>query len=162
MLNSGSVTAVAPVAITLVRVDTCARQARRMRIAQKRVKRGRRMSRVLLVDNEPEGIEAMRLLLESDQHHVITALDGWEAFEQTNSRAPDIVVTDWHMPRVDGLAFCRMLRHANPNSTMPVILLSSEMPPTDRSTSLYDRYLRKPVTPDELLQLIRRLVASHG
>ena len=45
---------------------------------------------------------------------------------------------------------------------MPVILLSSEMPPTDRSTFLYDRYLRKPVALDELLQLIRRLVVSHG
>jgi DNA-binding response OmpR family regulator len=43
-----------------------------------------------------------------------------------------------------------------------LILLSSEVPPADRSTSLYDRYLRKPVTPDELLQLIRRLVASHA
>jgi CheY-like chemotaxis protein len=113
------------------------------------------MSRVLLVDDEPEAIEAMRLLLES-------ALDGWEAFEQANSRAPDIVVTDWHMPRVDGLTFCRMLRRANPDSRMPVILLSSEVPPADRATSPYNLCLRKPVTPDELLQLIRRLVASHS
>jgi CheY-like chemotaxis protein len=43
-----------------------------------------------------------------------------------------------------------------------LILLSSEVPPADRATSLYDRYLRKPVTPEELLQLIRRLVASHS
>jgi DNA-binding response OmpR family regulator len=98
----------------------------------------------------------------SPTNHVTTALDGWEAFAQANSRAPDTVVTDWHMPRVDGLAFCPMLRHANPDSRMPVILLSSEMPPTDRSTFLYDRYLRKPVALDELLQLIRRLVVSHG
>jgi two-component system, OmpR family, response regulator VicR len=120
------------------------------------------MSRVLLVDNEPEAIEVMRLVLESDQHHVTAALDGWEAFEQANSREPDMVVTDWHMPRVDGLTFCRKLPHANPASRMPVSLLFSEAPPADRTASLYDRYLRKPVTPDELLQLIRRLVASHS
>jgi hypothetical protein len=40
--------------------------------------------------------------------------------------------------------------------------MSSDVPPAGRATYLYDRYLRKPVTPDELLQLIRRLVASHG
>jgi CheY-like chemotaxis protein len=120
------------------------------------------MSRVLLMDNEPEAIEAVRLVLESDQHQVTTALDGWEAFELANSRPHDIVVTDWHMPRVDGLTFCRMLRHANPASRMPVILLSSEAPSAGRATSLYDWYMRKPVTPDQLLQLIRRLVASHG
>jgi CheY-like chemotaxis protein len=104
----------------------------------------------------------MRLELESDQHHITTALDGWEAFEQANSREPDIVVTDWHMPRADGLTFCRRLRHANPAFRMPVILLFSEAPPADRTAFLYDRYLRKPGTPDELLQLIRRLVAGHS
>ena len=95
------------------------------------------MSRVLLVDNEREEIEPLRLLLESERYHVATALDGWEAFELTNGRPPDIVVTDWHMPRVDGLTFCRMLRHANPTLRMPVILMSSEAPPADRGASLY-------------------------
>ena len=118
------------------------------------------MSRVLLVDNEPEEIEPLRLLLESERHHVAAALDGWEAFELTNGRPPDVVVTDWHMARVDGLTFCRMLRHANPTLRMPAILMSSEAPPADQGASLYDWYLRKPVSPGELLELLRRLVAG--
>jgi CheY-like chemotaxis protein len=104
----------------------------------------------------------MRLLLESAKHQVTTALDGLEAFEQATSRPPDIVVTDWHMPRVDGLMFCRMLRHANPTSGTPVILLSSDAPPADDEVFLYDWFMRKPVAPEELLQLIRRLVGSRS
>ncbi|WP_409077094.1 response regulator [Paraburkholderia sp. FT54] len=84
------------------------------------------------------------------------------AFELASSRPPDSVVTGWRMPRVDGLTFCRMLRHANPASRMPVILLSRDAPPVDRAASLYNCYLRKPVSPDKLLQLIRRLVAGRS
>jgi CheY-like chemotaxis protein len=133
-----------------------------MRAVQQLLQLERLMSRVLLVDDEPEVVEALRLLLESGQHQVTTALDGLEAFELASSRPPDIVVTDWHMPRVDGLTFCRMLRHANPDSRTPVILLSSDVPPADRAASLYDCYLRKPVSPAELLQRIRRLVAGRN
>lgn len=66
------------------------------------------MSRILLVDNEPNAIEAVRFCLESASYHIITALDGWQAFEMASGRLPEVVTTDWKMPRVDGLRLCHM------------------------------------------------------
>jgi CheY-like chemotaxis protein len=74
------------------------------------------MSRLLLVGNEPHLIEVLRISLESDGHHIMTALDGLEAFEMVSGRLPNVVVTDSKM-------LCRLLRHAHPGMGLPVIVL---------------------------------------
>jgi CheY-like chemotaxis protein len=119
------------------------------------------MSKILIVDNEPDAIEGLRLTLESEGHHLMTALDGWEAFEFVLGRLPDVVITDWKMPRVDGLGLCRLLRHNQPSSSLPVILLSGDEPPTDQRCQLYDAYLRKPVSVERLLTLVSSLVSKR-
>lgn len=118
------------------------------------------MSRILLVDNEPDVIEALRITLESRGHHTMTALDGWEAFELASGRLPDVVITDWKMPRVDGLGLCRLLRHNQPSADLPVILLSADEPPNDSRSQLYEAYLRKPIAIEELLALVSTLVST--
>jgi DNA-binding response OmpR family regulator len=132
--------------------------ARRMR----RLAQGSRecaMSTVLLVDNEPDAIEALRITFESQGHHTMTALDGWEAFELVSGKAPDVVITDWKMPRVDGLGLCRLLRHNQLSSGLPVILLSADEPPNDRRSQLYDAYLRKPIAIEHLLALVSAVLS---
>jgi CheY-like chemotaxis protein len=119
------------------------------------------MSRILLVDNEPDLVEVLRMCLESEGHHIMTALDGWEAFEMVSGRPPDLVITDWKMPRVDGLALCKLLRHTHPIAGLPVILLSGDPPPTDQRALLYDAYLRKPVPTERLLTLVSQLVSKQ-
>jgi DNA-binding response OmpR family regulator len=117
------------------------------------------MSRILLVDSEPDAIEALRITLESQGHHTMTALDGWEAFELVSGKAPDVVITDWKMPRVDGLGLCRLLRHNELSSGLPVILLSADEPPNDRRSQLYDAYLRKPIAIEHLLALVSAVLS---
>lgn len=119
------------------------------------------MSKILLVDNEPDALEALRMTLESQGHHMMTALDGWEAFELVSGRLPDVIITDWKMPRVDGLGLCRLLRHNQPSSGLPVILLSPDEPPTDHRSQLYDAYLRKPISVERLLALVSSLALRH-
>ncbi|KXU83859.1 hypothetical protein CI15_25330 [Paraburkholderia monticola] len=117
------------------------------------------MSRILVVDNEPEVIEALRITLEGYGHQMMTALDGWEAFELVSGKLPDVIITDWRMPRVDGLGFCRLLRHSQPFAGLPVILVSADEPPNDCRPQLYDAYLRKPVAIEELVALVSALVS---
>jgi DNA-binding response OmpR family regulator len=117
------------------------------------------MSRILLVDSEPDAIEALRITLESQGHHTMAALDGWEAFELVSGKAPDVVITDWKMPRVDGLGLCRLLRHNELSSGLPVILLSADEPPNDRRSQLYDAYLRKPIAIEHLLALVSAVLS---
>lgn len=119
------------------------------------------MSKILVVDNEPEAVEALRTTLELQGHHMMTALDGWEAFELVSGKLPDVIITDWKMPRVDGLGLCRLLRHSQPSSGVPVILLSADEAPTDRRSLLYDAYLRKPVSVEHLLRLVSNLASRH-
>lgn len=65
------------------------------------------------------------------------------------------------MPHIDGLALCRMLRHSNPAADLPVILMSGDLPPADARSTLYDGFLRKPVSLEELSALIGRLLAAR-
>jgi CheY-like chemotaxis protein len=58
---------------------------------------GKSMSRILLVGNEPHLIEVLRLCLESEGHHIMTALDGLEAFEMVLGRLPDVVITEGNL-----------------------------------------------------------------
>jgi CheY-like chemotaxis protein len=89
----------------------------------------------------------------------MTALDGWEAFELVSGRLPDVIITDWKMPWVDGLGLFRLLRHDSLSSRLPVILLSSDEPPTDHRSQLCDAYLRKSV--ERLLALVSSLALRH-
>ncbi|KAE8753756.1 response regulator [Paraburkholderia madseniana] len=57
-------------------------------------------------------------------------------FEIATGRQPDIVITDWKMPHVDGLALSKMLPHSNPRADLPVILVSGDPPPTDGRATL--------------------------
>jgi CheY-like chemotaxis protein len=119
------------------------------------------MSKILLVDNEPDVIEALRMALESQGHRMMTALDGWEAFELVSGKLPDVIITDWRMPRVDGLGLCRLLRHNLPSCGLPVIMLSADEPPDDQRSQLYDAYLRKPISVEQLLALVSRLASAR-
>jgi CheY-like chemotaxis protein len=112
------------------------------------------MSRILLVDNDPDVIEGLRISLETEGHHLLTALDGWEAFEMVTGKAPDVVITDWNMPRLDGLQLCRLLRQNRSAVGLPIIVISGEPAPTDRRSLLYDAYLRKPVAVETILALV--------
>ncbi len=101
------------------------------------------------------------MALESQGHRMMTALDGWEAFELVSGKLPDVIITDWRMPRVDGLGLCRLLRHNLPSCGLPVIMLSADEPPDDQRSQLYDAYLRKPISVEQLLALVSRLASAR-
>ncbi|MEZ2307215.1 response regulator [Paraburkholderia sp. RCC_158] len=113
------------------------------------------MSRILLTGKEPQLIEVLRMCLESEGHHIMTALDGPEALEMVSGRLPDVVITDGKM--LDGPGLCKLLRHAHPGKGLPVILLSDGPPPTDPHGPRFDAYVEKPVAVDQLLTVVSQL-----
>jgi CheY-like chemotaxis protein len=117
------------------------------------------MSRILLVGKEPDLIEVLRLFLETEGHHIMTALDCLEALEMVSGRLPDIVVTD--SKTVDPIALCKLQRHAQPGESFPVILLSDGPQPTDPHASLFDAYVQKPVDVQQLLSLVSQLTIER-
>jgi CheY-like chemotaxis protein len=87
------------------------------------------MSTILLVDDEPELLELYAEVLELMDHRVLRAHDGREALEIAHARRPDLVVTDWQMPRMSGLELCQRLVQDEELHDIPVIMHSSSSNP---------------------------------
>jgi CheY-like chemotaxis protein len=77
---------------------------------------------ILLVDDNKMGLAARRSVLEELGHTVVTANNGLDGFEKASAQKFDLVVTDWKMPKVDGLELIRRLRDGVHSG--PIILLS--------------------------------------
>ncbi|PTL76702.1 response regulator [Vitiosangium sp. GDMCC 1.1324] len=87
------------------------------------------MSTILLVDDEPELLDLYTEVLELMDHRVLRAHDGREALEIAHERRPDLVVTDWQMPRMSGVELCRSLEQDAELHDVPVIMHSAATDP---------------------------------
>ena len=108
-------------------------------------------ARILVVDDDPKTVAAVRLYLEHGGYQVEVASDGRAALELARSWAPDLVVLDRMLPGLDGLAVCRVLRA---ESHLPIILLTARTAEADRLEGLHlgaDDYVSKPFSPRELV-----------
>ncbi|MFI0356361.1 response regulator transcription factor [Actinomadura sp. 9N407] len=116
-------------------------------------------ARILVVDDEPAVRESLTSSLEFEGYRVGAAADGALALASVAREAPDLVVLDVLMPRMDGLTACRRLRAQG--ATMPVLMLTARDMVGDRVSGLdagADDYLAKPFELDELLARIRALL----
>ncbi|MEU5915539.1 response regulator transcription factor [Streptomyces sp. NPDC004288] len=115
--------------------------------------------RILIVDDEPAVREALRRSLAFEGYATLDAVDGLDALTAMESYAPDLVVLDVQMPRMDGLTAARRIRAAG--STVPILMLTARDTVGDRVTGLdagADDYLVKPFELDELFARIRALL----
>lgn len=87
------------------------------------------MSTILLVDDEPELLDLYTEVLELMDHRVLRAHDGREALEIAHERRPDLVVTDWQMPRMSGVELCQRLVQDEALHDVPVIMHSAATDP---------------------------------
>jgi adenylate cyclase len=115
----------------------------------------------LVVDDQRTNAEMVSGLLRNLGYEVDVALDGEAALDVVRSKCPDLVVSDILMPRMDGYELCRRLR-ANPETALlPVILVTSAEPQTERVKGVEagaDDFLAKPVNWAELFARVKRLL----
>ena len=90
-------------------------------------------SKILVVDDDPNVVELVRLYLERDGHEVLIANDGVAGLEMAREELPDLIVLDLMMPRMDGMEVCRTLRA---ESSVPVIMLTAMVEEDDRLAGL--------------------------
>jgi DNA-binding response OmpR family regulator len=116
------------------------------------------MSLVLVVEDEVDLSQVMRDRLVADGHDVVVAHDGAEAMSVVARRVPDVVLLDWMLPDMDGLAVCRRLRQQH---LMPIIMVTARGDEVDRVLGLEvgaDDYLVKPFSLRELLARVRAML----
>ncbi|MGV9266092.1 response regulator transcription factor [Kitasatospora sp. NPDC003701] len=114
---------------------------------------------VLVVEDDPGVRNTLDQLLRFEGYRVLTSADGQEALELLDRQRPDLAVVDVVMPRLDGLALCRMLRRRG--DRLPVLVLTARHQLGDRVAGLdagADDYLAKPFATEELLARIRALL----
>ena len=116
------------------------------------------MSLVLVVEDEVDLSQVMRDRLVADGHEVVIAHDGASAMNTVAKRVPDVVLLDWMLPDMDGLAVCRRLRQQH---LMPIIMVTARGDEVDRVLGLEvgaDDYLVKPFSLRELLARVRAML----
>ena len=113
------------------------------------------MTRILIVDDEPQILRALRINLTARQYDVHVAADGAEALRTAASARPDLIVLDLGLPDIDGVQVIRELRTWTP---VPIVVLSGRADSRDKVDALdagADDYVTKPFSIDELLARIR-------
>jgi two-component system response regulator MprA len=119
--------------------------------------------RILVVDDEPTVRDAVDRALRLEGYDTELAADGRQALDALAAAAPDALVLDLLMPRVDGLEVCRRLRAAGDRT--PVLVLTARDAVADRVRGLdagADDYLVKPFALEELLARLRALLRRGG
>ena len=121
--------------------------------------------KILVVDDDPDFVEVMRLTLEPHGYEVVSAASGDEGLAKVRSERPDLVILDVIMSSVlDGLNMSQRMQQIPEQRKIPILMVTSiantdyaALFPTDEYISI-DGFLSKPVAPDVLLQRVAELL----
>ncbi len=114
--------------------------------------------RLLVIEDEPSLVAALRYSLQREGFRVDSAADGVEGLEKARSLQPDLIVLDLMLPRLDGLEVCRRVRAT---SNVPILMLTARADEVDKVVGLEvgaDDYLAKPFGMRELVARVRALL----
>ncbi len=126
--------------------------------------------RILVVDDDPDILEALTMILESRGYGVTTARDGIEGLAILRAEKPNLMILDLLMPKMDGFAVLKELADPRwtPYRQIPIIVLTSVREEAARrryqlETAMSmnaDDYIEKPIVPDVLLQRVANFLQS--
>lgn len=119
----------------------------------------KKRAKILVVDDDPDFVQATKIVLESQPYEVITALGGEEGLKKAREEKPDLILLDIIMPGVDGFQVCQRLKKDPQLEEIPVIMITSfsekymetSLAVSQGLTLEADDFVDKPVTPVELL-----------
>jgi DNA-binding response OmpR family regulator len=126
------------------------------------------VAKILVVDDDPDILNAVSIILESQGHEVKTALNGAEGLAKLKDESPDIMILDMLMPQMDGFEVCKTLQDPrwSKYKSMPIIILTSVREEASQrryelETGLeldVDDYIEKPIHPHTLLERVNILI----
>jgi CheY-like chemotaxis protein len=126
-----------------------------------------KMAKILIIDDDPNFVEATKAILESKSYKVVAAYDKNEGMEKINSEKPDLILLDIMMKKLDdGFTLCYKLKHDPELKKIPVLAISGITEETGLKFSSEtdgeyfeaDDYVEKPVKTDDLLERIEKLL----
>lgn len=113
---------------------------------------------ILIVDDDPDILDVLRLTIPEEEYEVVQAHDGHEALDKVYERPPDLIILDYIMPEINGREVCQKLKKDILLRHLPIIMLTGKGDVKDKVKGLdagADDYIVKPFEPEELLARIR-------
>ena len=117
--------------------------------------------RILLVDDEVDFVEVLKVRLEDSNYETIVAYDGEEGLERAEKEEPDLIILDIVLPRISGFDVCRKLKIDERFKNIPIIMLTAKFQDNDIKFGMAmgaDAYITKPFEPHVLLEKMRELL----
>ncbi|OLC12888.1 MAG: hypothetical protein AUH29_14820 [Candidatus Rokubacteria bacterium 13_1_40CM_69_27] len=121
------------------------------------------MPSVLIVDDEPNIVELVRVTLEDDRVRVLEAADGATALAVAAAARPELILLDVNLPDLSGLEVCRRLRRDQGLAETRIVMLTAAAQREDVAAGLAagaDQYLTKPFSPVRLISLVEALLPN--
>jgi DNA-binding response OmpR family regulator len=121
--------------------------------------------RIVYIEDEPEMIDLVRLILSRKHYEVTGASGGREGLEIIRANAPDAVLLDLMMPDMDGWEVFHQLKASETTRTIPVIVVTAKAQSIDKVLGLHiakvDDYISKPFSPKDLIESLEKVLASR-
>ena len=117
--------------------------------------------KILIVDDENDLVDLVKLRLEANGYQVVVAYDGQAALNVVKKENPDLIILDLMLPKLDGYKVCRMLKFDQKYKKIPIILFSAKAQDEDKAIGKEvgaDAYVVKPFEPKLLLATIKELL----
>jgi len=121
------------------------------------------MTKILIIDDEPDIVESLEVMLTPRGYHVVTASSGGSGVGSAASEKPDIILLDVMMPGMDGFETCRRLKNSDETKNIPVLLLTALNQSDDKVKGLdagADDFITKPFNDVELRARVRAFVRT--
>jgi CheY-like chemotaxis protein len=121
--------------------------------------------KILIIDDEKEIVELLRIELEHENYQVITAHDGEEGLKKYFDEYPHLIILDLNMPKLNGYGVCRNIRWDKGDTKTPILMLTAKKEDADRIIGRVmgaQEYMTKPFEIEKLLKEIERLLSIKG
>jgi len=117
--------------------------------------------KILVIDDESSLVEMLSIRLEVNNYQVVSACDGQEGLDKARSEAPDLIILDLMLPKLDGYQVCRMLKSDEKYKQIPIIIFTARAQESDIKAGMEagaDAYITKPFEPNILLAKVSQLI----
>lgn len=113
--------------------------------------------KILIVDDEPDIVETLKFLMESEGFESIIAMDGEDALKKAKEENPDIIILDVMLPKINGYKVCRLLKFDSKYKHIPILMVTARSQEEDKvigEETGADEYITKPFDINEVIQKI--------
>jgi DNA-binding response OmpR family regulator len=123
-----------------------------------------RSTKVVVVEDDPEMINLVKLILKKEGFDVTGAMGGRDGLEAIEKTKPDLVLLDLMMPDIDGWEVYQAMKASDYMKAIPVIIITAKAQSIDKVLGLHiakvDDYITKPFSPGELVASVRKVLSN--